>query len=67
MQNPEAHQMAADVAGRLVLLRQWLGYSQAEMATRLHMPPEACPIWEEPAGLEPRQPGERPGLRVETR
>jgi len=55
MHDPKAHQMAADVAGRFVLLRQWLGHSRAEMATRLGMSTEAYAIWEEPAGLEPRQ------------
>jgi len=48
MRDPEACQGAIELVARLVLLRQWLGHSQEEMAARLGMQAEAYADWENP-------------------
>ena len=54
MTEPSPEQTVAEIAGRLVLLRQWLGHTQAEMGARLGMQPAAYAVWEEPSGRQHR-------------
>ena len=49
-----SHSLVAEVAGRLVLLREHLGLSQREMAFRLGMTHRAYATWEEPTGRRQR-------------
>ena len=55
MHNYKTQWSVTDVAGRLALLRNWLGLSQEEMAIRLRMSPRAYAKWEEPTGEKRRQ------------